>query len=241
MPGTDRKLTPLVPTSPESESSAAKARDAIRRTAIFGAVAAFGLAASFFLVWIHVDPTWGSRFEIAVGRRLDDTDRPVSAAEDWRALASTLAEGPVTGLDVFFWARTAGWSPDWGGRPIGRAIRVLAFVLAALPIGSVLIGLYFFVHRGRRAQSPVLILCVLLGASAVCLSAIYEIVQGPIDQVTDPAWGLSALLAFGAALALVGLFGVKARNWWRVYGGAAITAAGLALLTWRYVTTGSIP
>jgi hypothetical protein len=42
-------------------------------------------------------------------------------------------------------------------------------------------------------------------------------------------------------LALAGVFGVTARNWWRVYAGAAATLVGIAVLAWAYVSGGAMP
>jgi hypothetical protein len=226
-------------------AQSAPAPSPVRRTAIFGAVAALGVAASLFVAWVEIDPAVAERFLAKVEQRLSDPDLPVvPRADDWRRLARIVAEEhTITGVDVFFWARTASASGlaqegSLGERRGARAILLLAILLAVLALGGLLLGLHFLRHRFRRVRSPVLILCVVLGGIAVGLSALYGIVQGAVDAETEGAWGLQALRACGAVLLLAGAFGVKAVNWWRVYGGALLTLAAIGIVSWQFVTKG---
>jgi hypothetical protein len=220
---------------------------------VFGALASFALVATFFVDWIHVRPDFAERLRAEAESKL--TGDVSATADDWRSLTKDLVrKGGASGLDVFAWTGTArAWSAAAnegmaeGKLPLleqraRRAILVLAFLLAALPVGGAVLGLYFVTHRFRRARSPVLILSMLLGVAAVGIpAAYYRVLEGVIGQETDPAVGLTALSALGGVLLLVGAFGVKVENWWRVFAGALATGGALGVLAWFYVAWGVAP
>jgi hypothetical protein len=212
------------------------------------------LLVAFFLPWVEVDPEVATRFERKMEERLTDPMRPAPAnADDWRQLARILVtEKAVTGLDVFFWARTA-WrhagdmasgpdaTPTDEGGIARRGILLVAIVLAAVPLLCLVLVLYFVAHRLRRARSPALILAMLTGSAAIGTSAVYGIVRGAITPETHPAPTFSLLLAGWGVLFLSGAFGVRVRNWWRVLGGTVVTGAALAGLGWAYLRWGMSP
>jgi hypothetical protein len=224
----------------------------MRLTAIVGTVASIALIAAFFSPWVRVTEATAMGYERAVNARLADPTRPKPAVpDDWHRLAEDLSRrGRLTGLDVFFWARTAATTaherregqavPDTAlGPRFERAILALEILLAALPIGALVLAGYFLRHRFRRVRTPPLILAILLGSLAVSMAAAYRVVEGAIDQETDEAGGLGLLFAAGALLVLAGAFGVRARNWWRVYGGSLATAAAAGALIFGYVMYGA--
>jgi hypothetical protein len=216
-------------------------------------VAAAALVAAFFLPWVEVDGDVARRFERRMEERLSDPMRPAPQnADDWRRLATLLVEeGAVTGLDVFYWARTA-WrhAGDLRVAEAGtgadddvarRGILLVAIVLAAVPLLSVVLGLYFVAHRLRRARSPALILAMLTGAAAIATAGVYGIVRGAITPETHPAPTFSLVLGGGAVLFLAGAFGVRVRNWWRVLGGTLVVGSALAGLAWSWIQWGISP
>ncbi|MFV1960063.1 MAG: hypothetical protein ACC662_11700, partial [Planctomycetota bacterium] len=69
----------------------------------------------------------------------------------------------------------------------------------------------------------------------------YAKVQGVIGEETGAAEGLTLLLAGGAVLFLAGVFGVKARNWWRVFAGAIIVGSIVAWGLLSYVLGPAAP
>ena len=117
-------------------------------------------------------------------------------------------------------------------------------VLYALPLAGFVLAAYFLVHRLRRARSPMLILCFLTGATAVGVAGAFDFVHhrllatlGPAAGV-HPATGVWLMLGSGAVLVLVGILGVTAKNWFRVYLGSVATGACLALIAWRFLEKG---
>ncbi|MHC5012145.1 MAG: hypothetical protein ACYTG6_14560 [Planctomycetota bacterium] len=224
--------------------------DRVRLASLAGTVAGIALIVAFFLPWVRVEHDVAVSFEERIEERLADPARPTPArAGDWRRLGRlVLEQGYVSGLDIFYWARTAkptadalneGAAPGDAG-PIGaRAIHVVAIVVLGIPLVALLLVLYFGTHRFRRARSPALILATLAGAAAVVTAGLYGIVEGAIERETNPGVGLSVLLAAGAALFLVGPFGIRLRNWWRVIGGAIAAGGALAILAWSYVRWGA--
>jgi hypothetical protein len=212
-------------------------------------LAAFALVGAFFVDWVHVKPAEARRLQEAAEAQL--TGDTSEVAEHWRTLNREMVEKEaVSGLDVFSWTRAArawtaprrpGETAPASEEKAERAILVLAVLLASLPIGGAILGLYFLTHRFRRATSPVLILSMLLGVVAVGIPALYRIGEGVVGQETDPAIGLTALSLLGGVLLLVGAFGVKAENWWRVFAGALATGGALGVLGWVYVTSGIVP
>ena len=125
-------------------------------------------------------------------------------AERYRILLGTiLDDGGLSGLDLFHYARSAlALNEDLLGpqprevrteRPwvIRRMFRGAAWVLAALPILSLLLGLHFTFHGLRRARAPVLILAAVLGCAggALAISWLHvlgEPRRGRADRLRPP-------------------------------------------------------
>jgi hypothetical protein len=214
--------------------------DRLRMTSLVGTLAASAVVVAFFLPWVRVAPDVATRFEARMRADLaDPVGRPSERAEDWRRLAASVArEGTTAGVDVFYWARTA--RADSETPVAARGLLVLAIVLGGVPLAGLLLAGYFVAHRFRRARSPALVLAMLVGGAAVAIASAYGILRGALEQETDPGPGLTVLLVAGAALALGGAFGVRARNWWRVLGGAAVSGAALAGLAYAYVRWGGL-
>jgi hypothetical protein len=214
----------------------------VRWSAVIGALAGFALLAAFFVDWFVVtDAEAAEALRREVESHTTGDDSPGAVA--WRQRAQELVErGSVTGLDFYSWSRTApGYERKAHGTPEGpvdRAIFVVGLAALALPIGGGILGLYFVTHRFRRARSPILILAMLLGLVAVAIPAAYKFGEGIVGRVTDAAVGARALSALGGVLLLVGSFGVRAENWWRVFAGAAATGGALGLVGWAYVRWG---
>ena len=234
----------------------------VRLTSVAGAAAAACLCASFFLPWVRVDRALADDFHATMERAVADRTPPSDGAREFLALAVHMRdEGGLRGVDVIHWVRAS----QSVGRDLDRAAasglaaeehqRRLALVLLLLygmALAAFLLAAHFLVHRFRRARAPVLILCILTGLMAVVTAYILDFAQrfsaGTLDQTGQPLvghWELSGgwvcLLTGGALLTLAGVFGVRARNWFRVYVISGATAAGLALIALRYLETGAVP
>jgi hypothetical protein len=230
-----------------------------RVTGIVGTLGGLALGACFFLAWLSIDRGLGERFRDDVGRAVRRLDEPTQAERDLERLGGTLAtEGVLTGADVILWVRTAEShhaALDEGAGTVtpadavmDRRLRVVRVVLYALPTLGFLLAAYFLFHRLRRVRSPILILCILTGLVAVALAGALEyahaVLQGTVGEDSGAVRlgpGHAVLKVAGVGLALAGIFGVGARNWFRVYAGSVITAACLALIVWRYLQTGATP
>ena len=224
--------------------------DRIRVTSIAGTIASLVIVAAFFLPWVQVPKEEAVRYRDQMTSRMARNDPPLPAGvpeDDWRLLSETVAqEGHVTGLDIFYWARTAVMTADAYARQgageedpsiqeLPRGIHVAAIALAALPVAAVLLVFYFLLLFLRRAHSPALVVAVLNGTLAVSMPATYEIIREGIGVPTTPGDGLTLTGLAGALLFLAGVFGVRLRNWWRVILGAVLLGGGLALAAWQYV------
>ncbi len=231
------------------EPSGRGARARIRLTAIFGFLSCVTFVVAWFLPWVDVPPEERPRIRQAAEQSLEGwrkTD-PETAGMVKVFLEDVVDEGRLTGLGLFHFLRTgravnrhyAGEEPRGGesARPfvVRRAFVVGEVLLAALPLVSLVLAVYFLTHRFRRVKSPVLILMALVGCGAAALSITWlrfaEILG--IEVLT----GVGLKLAAGAAVvqALGGIFGVDARNWWRVYAGLLATLSAVVVLVWAYV------
>lgn len=232
------------------------AEDRIRITSLVGTLASAAIVVAFFLPWLSVETERAQRYLDRMEERFEDPVHPVPAGvskRDWLRLAALAAEqGYVSGLDVFYWARMAGRTAEAYGRAesadpdeppatLSRAIHVVAIVLAVLPLVALLIALVFVVQRFRRAHSPMLVLAVLSGATAIAVPAAYSILEKGLDVRSEAAVGLHILGIAGPLLLLAGVFGVRLKNWWRVFMGAVIVGGGLALIAWAWLDRGSAP
>ncbi len=202
----------------------------LRVCSLSGVVGSLLVLVGFFLPWARVRPSEAEAFRERLAASPVAADLDVR--EDWDRLAADVERThEVTGLDIFFWARTAlgttgsGRLPnDAGTQRAARGIRVVAIGLAALPPLALLLLVYFVLHHCRRARSPALILATLVGVAAVTVPAVNTIVRPALKGVT-PEPGIAVLLAGGVLLFLAGTFGVRLANWWRVLGGALLIGA----------------
>lgn len=253
--------TPESAADTATPAPAPRHRGRVRVTSLAGTCAALLLGLCFFLDWVRVDPALGTHFlagiEKAIAQKVDEGGEKTVVDEHFLTIGHTLEDqGALTGMDIIFWVRSAGAFGQGIESPVARAedartqrILVIARILLySLLLVAFLLAAYFLFHRFRRVTAPILILCILVGATAVVLAGglhyAYELVQdalgGPAHGVS-PGPGANVLLAGGALLALAGVFGVSGRNFYRVYVGAGVTALCLLLLGQRFLQTGSLP
>lgn len=238
----------LVPPPP-----AAPPRPHVRIAALVGAVASFAWCIAFFLPWITFPPAERERIHQALAPEVEALAKGRSDhAERYRILLATvLDDGGLSGLDLFHYARSAlalnedlvGPEPSGpaGDRPwvIRRLLRTGAWVLAGLPILSLMLGLHFTLHAFRRARAPVLILCTVVGCASGALLLTWLRFAESLAAGARTGFGVRVALAAGVAQACVGLFGVTTRNWWIVFLGAAVTLFGAGSLLSVYVARGA--
>jgi hypothetical protein len=218
-------MTTTVPTPPEVDEPRR-----LRVCSLSGIAGSVLVLVAFFLPWVRIDEGVAENFHRSIEQ--SEVDPPAEVRADWLRMAEEIEQRrEVTGLDVFYWARTAVRTASSGALPEGgstelaaRAIRVVAVWLAAVPLLALLLSIYFLLHHCRKARSPALILATLAGAAAMAIPAAHEIFREALAGVTAER-GLSLLLAGGALLFLAGTFGVRLRNWWRVFGGALLVGA----------------
>ncbi len=224
-----------------------------RLSAVFGTLFGGVLFAACFVPWVKVDPAQAERVQKAVAVEIAGVAEPSRATRDFAQVFDTLGNtSSLSGVDLFQWCRAArgyrdsirageaGRARDLT-RKIDRALLLFAIALAAIPIGGMLLGLYFLIHRFRRNRSPVLILAAIIGAIAITIAGAYERTINPIHEAVQPGLGFPLLLVGGAGFLLVATFGVTRRNWWRVYLGVGVTAAGLALMAYSFLQRGTVP
>ncbi len=232
--------TPPPDGAPRPDPPIVEEADRLRVCSVSGLAGALAIVIAFFLPWVTVKPEAAAAYRERVVQRLEDDQLPTPPhAEDWRRLAEHVGrDRRAAGIDVFWWARIA--SVDAQGNVVNiaapganalvsRAITVGAVWLGALPVLSVLLFAYFLTHHCKRARSPALITAMLVGAAAVLTTGAYDIISAELGQELDSAVGLTVLLLGGAVLFLAGSFGVKARNWWKVFGGTIVIAGILYL------------
>ncbi len=225
--------------SPTEESPAFVEPKRVRVCSLSGMLGSALVLVAFFSPWVRIDPDVAKRFDAAIESSLEGPGPSRAAAGDWRRLGRIVSEqGEVSGLDVFFWARTAtrtAASENTASGSTIRAVRVAAVLLAALPVLALLLFFYFLQVRCRRARSPALILSTLVGAAAIATAALYDVTRGILEAETTRGGGMSLLLAGGALLFLAGTFGVKAVNWWRVLGGSIAVGTFVVIGILSYV------
>jgi len=247
VPPTEPQPTPA-PEQPQPEQHRR------RLSAVFGSIFGIVLFAACFVPWVKVDLTQAERVHKAVALEITGVSEPTRATKDFAQVFETLGEtASLSGVDLFQWCRAArGYRENIrageGGQHVGdltpqidRALLLFAIALASIPIGGLLLALYFLIHRFRRNRSPVLILAALIGALAMTIAGAYERIISPIHDAVQPGVGFPLLLVGGAGFLLVATFGVTRRNFWRVYLGAGFAAVGLALLASVYVQQGTVP
>jgi hypothetical protein len=253
-PSDQKRAGPQVEDRPEVPS---RPRGRVRITSLAGTVSALLMGLCFFLNWVEVSPRLGEAFRDGIEEAVAEKDEKSPVEEDFQALADTLAsEGALTGMDLIHWVRTAGaFGREIKGprereadAPTQRALVVARLLLNGLLFVGFLLAAYFVFHGFRRVTSPVLILCILVGTSAVVLAGglhyAHHLVLDALGSAADGVAngiGSKVLLLGGAGLVLAGVFGVSARNFVRVYAGVACTAGALYVLTLRYFESGTLP
>ena len=247
------------PTGAEAQEAAAaeRRRGRIRLTSIAGTISGLLLGACFFLDWVQVAPSLGGVFREGIDEAVAE-QRPKGHVEaEFQRLAETLeGQGALTGMDLIHWVRTAGAYGEGleeareraSDAPTQRIVVLARLLLNVLLFVAFLLPVYFLFHGFRRATSPILILCILVGAVSVVLAGglhyAHDLVRDALGSAADgvsTGVGSRLLLIGGAGLFLAGTFGVGMRNFVRVYAGAGCTAGALYLLALRYLETGSIP
>ena len=231
-------------------------RPRLRVTSFAGTIAALLLGTCFFVDWVRVDRALGEKFLAGVREALEERDPPTATEKDFEVLGETMVrEGALKGTDLIFWVRTAhthGAQIDAASGNVdsamARNLKLARVLLYGLPLGAFLLACYFIFHRFRRAKSPVLILCTLVGAAGVVLAGVlnywHALVTGALEEAASGVslgTGPKMLLFGGAGLMLAGIFGVNARNWLRVYLGTVLTGLALVLLVMRYLEAGMLP
>ena len=240
------EIEPSGAAPPESPDPPIEDGDRLRVCSISGLAGALAIVVAFFLPWVTVKPDAAAAYRERILLRLADERRPAPPhADDWRRLAEHVGRDQhAAGIDVFWWARIASVDEEGERVPISaagmnaratRAILVGAVWLGLMPILATLLFAYFLTHHCKRARTPALITAMLVGAAAVLTTASYGRISGAFGQELQGAVGLTVLLTGGAVLFLAGSFGVKARNWWKVFGGAILIAGILALGIQSYV------
>jgi hypothetical protein len=245
-------------TPPERPPETRPVRHGRRRlTSVVGTLAALLLGLCFFLPWIQVDPRLGEPFLRGIDESVAGLQEPGPVEQDFQQLAASLKEqGALTGMDLIYWVRTAGAFGDRiesaqeraADAPTQRVLVIARLLLNTLLFVALLLAAYFVFHGFRRVTAPILILCVLVGATAVVLAGglhyAHHLVQDALGSAADGVAngpGSKVLLLGGAGLVLAGTFGVSGRNFIRVYAGVGLTAVGLYLLVLRYFETGTLP
>ncbi len=228
----------------------------VRVTGVTGALAALAVGASFFLAWITVEPALGREVRKDLDRALARADITPAVERDFTLLADTLAsDAQLSGTDLIQWVRTAtAYNAELDAKaakvgPVDAAMQrrwqIARVVLYGLPICGFLLAAYFLFHRFRRAVSPILILSLLTGSTAVVLAGALDyshaLVQRTLGGAADDVHlgaGVLVLLAGGTLLTLAGIFGVSTRNWIRVYAGSVLTGACLVVMAVFYLKRG---
>jgi hypothetical protein len=233
--------------APVAPPRAPAPRPHVNLAAVFGWLACVLAIAAFFLPWIEVPREKREQIRAAASPRIDEL-QDEDQAREWRVfLAQATDVGHLSGLDLFQYARIArdlnrhltGATSDYGAdrsAVIRRAYVVGMVTLAVLPVLALVLAVHFLVHRFRRAKSPVLILLVLLGGAGGALAIGWDRAGLGFEGSTRVGFDLTLVAAVAQMSA--GLFGVTAKNWWRVYAGALVTIGAVSALVWLYVTGG---
>lgn len=234
-------------TEPAEPQAAPRPR---RVAAVAGTVAGALLVTAFFVPYFGLDAADAGRLAEHIAAETAKRSVDVELGRDFtRVFEAAAQQGYVRLADIVHYARTAGRQRDnviYGGERSGRArdrgapgferlLWLMLLLAAAPPLGAALLGVYFVYHGWRRARSPMLILALLVGAAGLVFPAAYQYARYELAPHLVPATGYWFAVAGAAGLALVALFGVTLRNWWRVYLGGAVTALGLALVAWAYL------
>lgn len=242
---------------PPSEPAAAPAPEVphrpIRLASIVGSIAAAALCLGWFLPWVVVDPRVADDFHATVTRSIEEREEPSEGAQEFLQIAETMREeGGLKGTDFIHWLRAgqtlsaeldADVNPGVAPDPHVRRLRLVQYLLYGIPLAAFLLLAHFLMHRFRRARAPVLILAILTGLAALVTAATLDFTQKFIgDAIRSGSavlgWGWHCLVWGGVGMVVAGVFGVRPRNWFRVYVVSAATAAALGVLALWYLQQG---
>ncbi len=231
------------------------AKRPVRLASIVGSLAAAALCAAWFLPWLRVDDAIARDFHATVEREIAKRETRSAGAEEFLQIAEAMvAQGALRGTDLIHWLRAsqtfsseldAEINPGVQAEQHLRRLRLVQYLLYGIPLGAFLLLAHFLIHRFRRARAPVLILANMTGGAAVVTAFALDFSTGLVGQAIERGeaavgigWWL--LVAGGSGLIVAGVFGVRVRNWWRVYFISAATAAALGVLALRYLETGGL-
>ena len=228
-------------------------RRGIRIAALVGALASALWLVAYFLPWIVIPAPQAERVRAQLEPEIEALARtsPEDAKNYRELLHQVTTVGTLAGLDLFHYVRSAyalnrtyqkeaaSHALPARSSEVRRAFRAAAWVLAGLPLASVLLLLGLVLGLLRRAGSFALTSLVLVGCTGCALALGWLRVADSLK--TDMLWGSGLKLGLGASVAqaCAGLFGVTTKNWWRVYVLAllllaAATAATVAFVAWGW-------
>ena len=228
----------------------------LSRAAVVGLLASVAWAVAYFaLPWLTFSPAQRTRLPTALEPELVALEEhdPETVARYRALLLDVEHHGALTGHDLRRYVRAAaalnraleGEAP--AGRPsdraavIQRALPLVAGVLAELPAASALAILLLLSRTLRTPGTIALTLLLVTGVVGSTFSLAWERWADALATEVPRGAGLSTALAASLAQASAGLFGVKARTWWRVYGLAALVLALGAWAGWAHVMQGWSP
>lgn len=257
---TDDATTPPEGPAPEAAEppgteSPAQAQHPVRLASILGSLGAAALCLAWFLPWVEVDQRVADDFHATVSRELERRTEPSPGAEEFLQIAEAMQEtGALSGTDFIHWLRAgqafsaeldADVNPGMDADAHVRRLRLVQYLLYGMPLAAFLLLTHFVMHRFRRARAPVLILAILTGLAALVTAATLDFTEEFIADAIEQGraqlgLGWACLVAGGVGMAVAGVFGVRPRNWFRVYTISAATAVALGLLALRYLETGGV-
>lgn len=249
----DHPFPGFVASGPAPERS--DGRRSLRVAALVGGLASALWVVAFFLPWVEFPEADRARIRAALEPSIESlASREPEHAERYRILLREVVDdGHLSGLDLHHFARSAlalnrlliGTDPKGHDleRPwvVQRALTSAGHGLLALPGLAALVALVLLARGYRRIGSPILACLVVLGLLATAVAVAWLRFAEQATSGIRPADGIRLALGCSVAQACAGLFGVKATTWWKVYASALVAIAAVALVTGRYVTSGSIP
>jgi|GEM_PF-3587458 len=228
----------------------------LSRAAVVGLLASLAWAVAYFaLPWITFTPAQGVRVRAALEPELVLLEqRDPETAERYRDLMLDVQDtGALTGRDLHRYARAAaalnrglqGTPPSGASSErtwvVQRALPFVAAVLAGLPAVSALVVLLLLARGLRTPGTLVLTLLVVVGTVGSALALAWERWADSLATDVPRGAGLSTALAASLAQVSAGMFGVKSKTWWRVYGLALLILAAGAWAGWAHVMRGWSP
>ncbi len=231
------------------------ARHPVRLASLLGTFAAAALCLGWFLPWVEVDRRMADDFHATVTREIERRGEASPGAEEFLQIAETMQEqGALKGTDFIHWLRAGQTfsaeldeeiNPGVQADEHVRRLRLVQYLLYGIPLAAFLLLAHFLMHRFRRARAPVLILAILTGLAALVTAATLDFTQAFIGDAirhgsATLGHGWTCLLWGGAGMTVAGVFGVRPRNWFRVYVISAATAAALGVIALRYLESGGL-